>query len=296
VLLDEKLSRVFGPDTVFRSSRSIPAAAPFQPALLQAVTECSVVLAVIGPHWLTPDEHGHRRIDAPADWVRLELEIAMASGKPIIPILVGDAELPEPRDLPPTIRSLADRQYRRLHHRSAEFDLMHIVDEVRRNLPPQHGTPLPKPADSVLLTSLPVAQRSTDVRLGAADLNGRHYGDSVVYRCDLFAGDPRGLISFNLGMRFRRLETTVGVLDDATDSDQTGVFRVILDGTIKAEVTAKQGQPRVLGVDLTDGLRLQLLAYRPGTTESPLLAGARIAGGLSNHLPELAWGNPTLHP
>jgi hypothetical protein len=27
----------------------------------------------------------------------------------------------------------------------------------------------------------------------------------------------------------------------------------------------------------------------------PMLAGANIAGGRSNRLPELAWGNPTLY-
>jgi hypothetical protein len=40
---------------------------------------------------------------------------------------------------------------------------------------------------------------------------------------------------------------------------------------------------------------MRLVAYRPGTTVSPLLAGANIAGGKSNRLPELALGNPTLY-
>jgi hypothetical protein len=49
-----------------------------------------------------------------------------------------------------------------------------------------------------------------------------------------------------------------------------------------------------LRVEVTGVLRLRLVAYRTGTTGSPLMAGARIAGGLSNHLPEVAWGDPRL--
>lgn len=295
VLIDQKLCRTFGPDNVFRSSRSIPASAAFEPALLQAVAECSVFLVVIGPNWLTLEKDGIRRIDAPADWVRTEIELALAHRKPIIPILVGDVRMPEEPDLPPTIDSLAGRQYIRLHHRCAPYDLMHIADAVRGTLNPAGGATLPKPPESVLLTSLPVVQRSADVHLGAASINGRHYGDSVIYRCSLFANEPRGSISFNLGLDYRHLQTTVGVLDDAADSSQVGVFQVLLDGAVREEVTVKQGQPRALTIDVTDVLRLQLLAYRPGTIKSPLEAGARMAGGLSNYLPELAWGNPTLH-
>lgn len=295
MLLDHKLCRVFGSDNVFRSSRSIPASAPFETALREAVADCSVFLMVIGPNWLAEDADGHRRIDAPADWVRTEIELALAGGKPIIPILIGDRTMPEEQTLPPTISSVATRQYIRLHHRSADYDLLHIVDEVRRNFDHQAGTSMPRATESVLLTSLPVAERSSDVKLGAADINGRHYGDSVIYRCSLFANVLRGTISFNLGMRYRQLHVTVGVLDDAADPGQLGVFQVILDGAVRDEITAKQKQPRVLKVDVTDVLRLQLLAYRPGTIESPLMAGVRVAGGQSNYLPELAWGNPVLH-
>ena len=74
------------------------------------------------------------------------------------------------------------------------------------------------------------------------------------------------------------------------------MFQVRVDGVQKKEVTATLGRPCTIVVDITDGLNLELVAYRPGMTVSPLLAGARMAGGLSNHLPELAWGNPTVHP
>jgi hypothetical protein len=149
-------------------------------------------------------------------------------------------------------------------------------------------------AAAILLTSLKVANRGPDIGLGPADIDGRHFGDSIVYRCDLFASAERGLIEFSLGRRYRALEATVGVLEDAADANQTGQFQVFLDGKQRAQVSARHDKPVEVRVDVTGALRLKLVAYRQGMTVNPMLAGARIAGGRPNNLPELAWGNPRL--
>jgi hypothetical protein len=295
VLIDEKLRRVFGDDHVFRSSRAIPKGSLFDQVILQAVADCSVLLAVIGPNWLAKNDKGNRRIDAPADWVRVEIEAAIAGGKPIIPILIGDLRMPKTDELPASIADLPRRQYIRLHHRSAEFDLLHIVDAVREHLGPPNGTEMPKGPDSALLSHLQELSRSADVRIGPADINNRLYSDSVIHRCRDFAQSSRGSISFNLRRNYRRFEATVGVLDDATEREQVGVFRILVDGRLVKEATAQHGDPRVLKVDVSDVLHLQLQSFRPGVIENPILAGVRMTGGLSNHLPELAWGNPMVH-
>ncbi|ANZ39268.1 hypothetical protein BBK82_27620 [Lentzea guizhouensis] len=295
VLIDQKLSRVLGRDRVFRSSVSVEPGVPFDPELVRAASSCAAMLVVIGPQWLTLSENGVPRLTAPGDWVRFEIELALRAGARVIPILVGDIKMPRAETLPPTIAPIAGHQYLRLHHRSAEFDLLQILDAVRPLAGTDGSTPPPPPADTTRLATLPVAGRSPDVSLGGADLNGRHYGESVIYRCSGFCHEPKGTIEFNLARRFRRFEATVGVLDDATDASQTGVFEVFVDGSPREPRTADQANPRVIRLDVTDALRLRLVAYRPGTTVHPLLAGANIAGGRSNRLPELAWGNPTLY-
>jgi hypothetical protein len=211
---------------------------------------------------------------------------------------MGDRPRLEAADsLPASISALIEHSYVRFSHRSAESDLNSIVDAARPYLARADGsTAMPRPAEPVLLVNLTPTRRSTDVKPGGAEINGRYYGSSLVYRCELFASDPRGTINFNLGKRYRRLELTVGVLDDAAEPDQVGVFQVVADGRVCVEVTAKQGDPRVLTVDVTDVLNLKLVAYRPGMTNHPLMAGANMAGGVSNKLPELAWGNPVVIP
>lgn len=286
---------MFGADTVFRSSRAIPGGAVFPPILEEKAASCAVMLVVIGRHWLA-DDGGTRRIDEPGDWVRKEIEIALANKRQVIPVLTGDRPRLESEDkLPTTIAELVNHNYLRFHHRSEQYDLMHIVDEVHHHIA-EHGVWVPGPANALLLTSLSPTQRSSDVRFGAAELNGRYFGDSILYRPSLFASQPRGSISFNLGRKYRRLEVTAGVLDNAAEADQVGVFKVVADGNASKQVTATLGLPQLITVDVTGVLNLRLEAHRPGTTAHPLMAGANVAGGVSNKLPELAWGDPMLFP
>src|SRR5712691_9725484 len=86
-LLYTELSRHFGEDLVFLDSESIPAGADFAEELLARVRGCRVLLAVIGPRWLTTVGAGGRRIDDPADWVRRELVEALTAGVRVIPVL-----------------------------------------------------------------------------------------------------------------------------------------------------------------------------------------------------------------
>jgi hypothetical protein len=50
VLIDQKLCRVFGEDSVFRSSRAIPKGVVFPPVLVEEAGNCAVMLTVIGRH------------------------------------------------------------------------------------------------------------------------------------------------------------------------------------------------------------------------------------------------------
>jgi hypothetical protein len=58
----------------------------------------------------------------------------------------------------------------------------------------------------------------SDVRLRAAELDGRHYGHSIVYAPSLFCNEPRGVVEYNLSREYRSFESMAGVLDDAADA------------------------------------------------------------------------------
>jgi hypothetical protein len=147
----------------------------------------------------------------------------------------------------------------------------------------------------LLTTELTPVSKGPDVRLSAASIDGTHYGNSIAYRCSMFCGEPRGVVEYALGRKYKKFAATVGVLDDAADAGQTGHFEVFLDGVPQPGATVRLGAPAAFELDVAEVLRLRLVAYRTDTTAHPMLAGARIAGGLSNGLPELGWGDPVLY-
>jgi TIR domain len=105
--LDSRLA----PNNIFMDVDSIPPGADFRVAIKDTVTSAGVMLAVIGPRWLTVREPngGAPRIDNPNDFVRIEVELAIQNNIPIIPVLVQEATMPAADDLPTSLVSLAYR-------------------------------------------------------------------------------------------------------------------------------------------------------------------------------------------
>jgi len=133
VLLDRELTELFGPEKVFRAGRSIRPGDDFVDRILTAVRTSSVLLAVIGPDWVTATGHdGHRRLSDPQDWVRREIAAAFDAGIPVVPVRIGQATLPGAAELPADIARLARCQYLPLSEQSASGDIERIAQELVR--------------------------------------------------------------------------------------------------------------------------------------------------------------------
>ncbi|HEX5253792.1 MAG TPA: toll/interleukin-1 receptor domain-containing protein, partial [Mycobacterium sp.] len=93
--LYDRLRARFGSECVFKDVDSIDPGDDFLRVIEDAVGSCQVLLALIGDHWLDiTDPTGHRRLDDPNDFVRLEIEAALRRDVRVIPLLVGRAPLP----------------------------------------------------------------------------------------------------------------------------------------------------------------------------------------------------------
>lgn len=131
VLLKQVLSERFDDDEVFLAAGMIPPGRDFQRELLRRVRGCEVLLAVIGPGWLTAiGPAGGRALDDDTDWVRREIAEAFACGATVVPVLVDEAERLTNANLPPDIDALGKCQYLRLRHHDFESDLARITDEL----------------------------------------------------------------------------------------------------------------------------------------------------------------------
>ena len=98
------LVREIGEENVFFDVDNIPFGVNFKTYLEEMVSECGLMLAMIGHNWADArDEDGNRRLDDPRDFVRIELESAVAQGLQIIPVLLRGAKMPASSALPATL-------------------------------------------------------------------------------------------------------------------------------------------------------------------------------------------------
>ncbi len=109
-MLAETLVQQFGPNSVFFDIDNIPLGVDFRRHIDTAIARCDILLALVGNSWLNcQHEDGTRRLDDPADFLRLEIEAALRRNIPVIPILTDDATMPAERDLPESLRPFAFR-------------------------------------------------------------------------------------------------------------------------------------------------------------------------------------------
>jgi hypothetical protein len=150
--LYDSLADRFGEGQVFMDVDAIEPGVDFAEEITRAVEGCMVLVAVIGPNWLTAaDERGHWRLDDPDDFVRLEIEAALARGVPVIPVLAEGAVVPHRQDLPESLAGLARRHALLIRHESFGSDARRLVTAIERFIPPPPG--------ATAVPSIPGAQR-----------------------------------------------------------------------------------------------------------------------------------------
>lgn len=107
----DALAQRFGRPRVFKDVDNIGPGVDFGEYIKTVLPRCSVALVLIGPHWLdVKDEGGRRRIDDEHDWVRVEIETALATPDLlVVPVLVNGARLPRTEDVPASLLPLLRR-------------------------------------------------------------------------------------------------------------------------------------------------------------------------------------------
>jgi flagellar biosynthesis GTPase FlhF len=130
--LFEALRAEFGADAVFMDVATIEPGVDFRQVIDAHTAGCGALLAVIGKRWLTAsDAQGSRRLDDPHDFVRLETASALKRGIPVIPVLVQDAPMVRPGDLPDDLKDLAFRNNVALTHARWDSDVQDLITKLR---------------------------------------------------------------------------------------------------------------------------------------------------------------------
>lgn len=137
--LADALEAEFGVGSVFRDVDDIRPGEDFVQSIETQLEQVGAVLVMIGPRWLNAGKSAgmggeageQRRLDDPSDFVRREIQAALASGKPLIPLLVGGAAMPDEAALPPALAGLARRQAVVLSDNDWRADVARLAEALR---------------------------------------------------------------------------------------------------------------------------------------------------------------------
>jgi WD40 repeat protein len=113
---------------IFLDIDNIPLGVNFAAFLDEKVSQCAVLLALIGPGWLEArDETGQRRLDSAEDFVRIEIASALKRGIPVVPVLLDGAPVPRADELPEDLKELALRNGTAIQRDTFESDAVRLV-------------------------------------------------------------------------------------------------------------------------------------------------------------------------
>jgi hypothetical protein len=131
----DRLIAKFGRNPIFKDVDSIPLGIDFKEYLGKRVSECDVLLAIIGDHWAdASDAAGKKRLDDPADFVRIEIEAALERGIPVIPLMVRGAQMPVEENIPISLRKLVFKNGIQIR---SDPDFHHDMDRLISSLEKQ---------------------------------------------------------------------------------------------------------------------------------------------------------------
>lgn len=162
--LADHLKDHMGEVPIFRDMETIEPGVDFVDAINKALKSCGVLLAVIGPRWLTvTDPSGRRRLDDAHDYTRLEVAAALKrEGVRVIPVLVEGAEMPGTDDLPEDLKSLSRRNAIELTDKRWDYDVSQLAETLRKALGVSPArTPTTQAGQSGTSASGPVTAQST---------------------------------------------------------------------------------------------------------------------------------------
>jgi hypothetical protein len=185
--LYDRLTEEFPTDHLFMDVDAIAPGLDFVSEIDVAVRSCDVLLAIIGRNWLdAKDAEGHRRLDNPEDFVRIEIATALKNKVLVIPVLVDGASMPDLSELPDDLKALSHRQAIELRHNRFAADTQILLKALERGtaLPERHVGTRKEPTTATAETSALGSAAKADIcRLGHRLCDHFFRGDRRCLRC-----------------------------------------------------------------------------------------------------------------
>ena len=127
----DRLREHFGPQNVFVDIDTVKPGQDFVEVLEKSVASCDALIAVIGKTWTSKlDSDDGSRLQRNDDWVRMEVATALKRRIPVVPVLVGGAQMPKPHELPDDLLPLLRRQALEISDTRFHEDLNRLINAL----------------------------------------------------------------------------------------------------------------------------------------------------------------------
>ena len=134
--LSDSLAGYFGADRVFRDVTGIDYGDDFERAIDDKLSESGALIVVIGDRWTSAAaKDGTRRLDDPGDYVTREISVALKNGIAVVPVLIGNASMPRPEELPESLQDLSRRNAITVTDERWNFDVERLAKVLAIDVP-----------------------------------------------------------------------------------------------------------------------------------------------------------------
>jgi hypothetical protein len=279
--LADRLTERLGSTQIFIDVDTIEPGSDFTATIVREVASCDVLIALIGPTWLTiTDPRAQRRLDDPDDLVTLEIRTALEYGIRVIPVLVDGAVMPSRYELPEGLQGLALRNAVRLDHETFRTDVVTLLDAVERallNFPQKPAEPTVGTDDRIIDRARTGRDRSAPAGIGAtfqrwiANVAAPASVDTAASRLlTKHDGDglpkSRKLLTVLVGIVLLVVGGLLAMLISLTPTDGSASQSTTTVLTTSPASPLHQGSPVALTATVTPATATGILQFKDGST------------------------------
>jgi hypothetical protein len=139
--LHRDLSEHFGTKRVFMDVHGIAPCQIWDRTIESAIERCKVGVVVIGNRWMpAPSTDTPARSNDRTDFVRHEVATLLKAGKPVAPVLIDGARLPDGPELPEELLPLLNFQAPALNNANWDAVVAQLIGELERAIGAQAST------------------------------------------------------------------------------------------------------------------------------------------------------------
>jgi hypothetical protein len=131
----DRLAREIPEDEIFFDVDTIPIGVDFRQNISSTVNRTAVLLVLVGERWLSLWKRSGWLLGSKSeeDFVQLEIELALASGVPILPLLVENVAMPRAGDLPSAIEEFVSLNAARIRSgRDFNTDMVRVLERIKQ--------------------------------------------------------------------------------------------------------------------------------------------------------------------